>query len=164
MARVFYLPHPLQVGFMHHLLRCLLPCWLGLYPSSSSGLAIISFWLRLNGILNFNDHKCKLILNALLWLNLCLVPASWLLFVAFLHGGGARDDDFQLPGAGARAYHAHRNYMNKLQWANWPLVGEIEVSSAWHRRKYYKKNTRTFLKEINRGNIRPKEPTIISKI
>lgn len=27
--------------------------------------------LFLNGILNFNDHKCKLILNALLRLNLC---------------------------------------------------------------------------------------------
>lgn len=31
--------------------------------------------LFLNAILNFNDHKCKLILNALLRLNLCL----WLL-------------------------------------------------------------------------------------
>lgn len=38
-------------------------------------LLLLFFWLLLNGILNFNDHNCKLILNALLWQNLCL--ARW---------------------------------------------------------------------------------------
>lgn len=77
MARVFYLPHPLQLGFMQH--RCRL--------CSLFAIIIIRFffiWLWLNGILNFNDHKCKLILNALLWQNLCLAPVSWLLFLAQL--------------------------------------------------------------------------------